>query len=146
MSGSMNGALQEQDGIDENIMYDLAEGHHAKLKGSMNGPASNGLDYSHHLLSLRQGNPDRSTGGNISQEATEVGQQQQLDTNVMYDPVSGEGLVCVNGRCISNKRKFQVHDEDEVGLKSGRRRRNRGRGRGRGRARGGNRMQPGGRQ
>ena len=50
--------------------------------------------------------------------------QQQLDTNVMYDPASGEGLVCVNGRCISNKRKFQVHDENQMGLNSqGRRRR-----------------------
>ena len=34
----------------------------------------------------------------------------------MYDPLSGEGLVCVNGRCISNKRKFQVHDERQLGL------------------------------
>jgi hypothetical protein len=40
----------------------------------------------------------------------------------MYDPVSGEGLVCVNGRCISNKRKFQVHDEKQIGLQSGNRR------------------------
>jgi len=47
---------------------------------------------------------------------------QQLDTNVMYDPLSGEGLVCVNGRCISNKRKFQVHDEKHIGLRGGNRR------------------------
>ena len=47
----------------------------------------------------------------------------QLDTNVMYDPLSGEGLVCVNGRCVSNKRKFQVHDEKQLGLRSGNRRR-----------------------
>ena len=40
----------------------------------------------------------------------------------MYDPLSGEGLVCVNGRCISNKRKFQVHDEKHVGLRGGQRR------------------------
>ena len=54
----------------------------------------------------------------------EVGGSQQLDTNVMYDPLSREGLVCVNGRCISNKRKFQVHDESQMGLRGGRRRRN----------------------
>lgn len=42
----------------------------------------------------------------------------------MYDPLSGEGLVCVNGRCISNKRKFQVHDEKHIGLQGGNRRRN----------------------
>ena len=47
-----------------------------------------------------------------------------MDTNVMYDPLSREGLVCVNGRCISNKRKFQVHDEKHIGLRSGNRRGN----------------------
>ena len=40
----------------------------------------------------------------------------------MYDPLSREGLVCVNGRCISNKRKFQVHDEKQIGLRGGNRR------------------------
>ena len=45
----------------------------------------------------------------------------------MYDPATGEGLVCVNGRCISNKKKFQMHDEDDIGLHSGRRRRRNGR-------------------
>ena len=37
----------------------------------------------------------------------------------MYDPLTREGLVCVNGRCISNKRKFQMHHEDQIGLHSG---------------------------
>ena len=27
---------------------------------------------------------------------------QQLDTNVMYDPATRTGIVCVNGRCITN--------------------------------------------
>ena len=40
----------------------------------------------------------------------------ELDTNVMYDPATGEGLVCVNGRCISNKKKMQMHDENSLGL------------------------------
>lgn len=44
----------------------------------------------------------------------------------MYDPLSGEGLVCVNGRCISNKRKFQVHDEKHMGLRGGNRRQRKG--------------------
>ena len=43
---------------------------------------------------------------------------QELDTNVMYDPATGEGLVCVNGRCISNKKKMQMHDENALGLRS----------------------------
>ena len=42
----------------------------------------------------------------------------ELDTNVMYDPATGEGLVCVNGRCISNKKKMQMHDENSLGLNS----------------------------
>ena len=47
----------------------------------------------------------------------------------MYDPLSGEGLVCVNGRCISNKRKMRMHDEDQIGIngsnnKRGNRRKN----------------------
>ena len=27
---------------------------------------------------------------------------KQLDTNVMYDPATRTGIVCVNGRCITN--------------------------------------------
>ena len=46
----------------------------------------------------------------------------------MYDPLTREGLVCVNGRCISNKRKMQMHHEDQIGLHGGN---------GRGRRRGG---------
>ena len=34
----------------------------------------------------------------------------------MYDPVTGEGLVCVNGKCISNRNKFHIHDERATGL------------------------------
>ena len=41
---------------------------------------------------------------------------KHLDTNVMYDTASGEGLVCVNGRCISNKRKMRMHNEYEMGF------------------------------
>ena len=42
----------------------------------------------------------------------------------MYDTASGEGLVCVNGRCISNKKKqkFKVHNEYEMGLHGSNRR------------------------
>jgi len=120
LEGSMNRA------IPENVTYELAEGHHAKLAGSMNNTPS-----ANHLLSLHQG---------VNQEAAPDMGSQQLDTNVMYDPVSGEGLVCVNGRCISNKRKFQMHHEDQIGLHANRRRRKgrqqRGMGRGRGRGRG----------
>ena len=47
---------------------------------------------------------------------TDMGGLVELDTNVMYDPATGEGLVCVNGRCISNKKKMQMHDENSLGL------------------------------
>ena len=82
--------------------------------------------YEAFLLSLSQSNFQLaeevrgSAEDNIS-AAKEVA--ALLDTNVMYDPLSGEGLVCVNGRCISNKRKFQVHDEKHLGLRGGNRRR-----------------------
>ncbi len=92
------------------MTYDLAEGPHARLKGSINQTT---LPEVHEVLlfSLLQ-TPEG--------EAAMI-PKQQLDTNVMYDPVSGEGLVCVNGRCISNKRRMQVHDERHIGLKSGNR-------------------------
>ena len=64
MSGSMNHAIQDNDGIAENITYDLAEGHHAKLKGSMNGQASNSALDLEHHLLSLRQGP--STGGNIS--------------------------------------------------------------------------------
>jgi len=93
------------------MTYDLGEGPHARLKGSINQTT---LPEVHEVLlfSLMQ-TPDG--------EAPII-PSQQLDTNVMYDPISGEGLICVNGRCISNKRKMQVHDEKHIGLKSGNRR------------------------
>lgn len=103
--------LPEANETELNLMYDLAEGHHATLQGSMNQVLPpEGLE--DLFLSLMQ-----EMHENSNPEAALV--QQQLDTNVMYDPVSGEGLVCVNGRCISNKRKFQVHDEKHIGLKGG---------------------------
>ena len=104
-------------------MYDLAEGHNITLKGSMNEVQEEndddedydlmpeGYHYQDLLLSLSQKQGDTAS--------------MNLDTNVMYDPMSGEGLVCVNGRCVSNKRKFQVHEERELGLRSGDRRRRR---------------------
>ena len=69
-----------------------------------------------HLLSLFQGvqGPDRQQQ-NLE---ADLG-YHELDTNVMYDPATGEGLVCVNGRCISNKKKMQMHDENALGLRSG---------------------------
>ena len=35
----------------------------------------------------------------------------------MFDPATGEGLVCVNGRCISNKKKMQLNEEETMGMR-----------------------------
>ena len=94
---------QLEDGIEQemNLTYDLAEGHNVTLKGSMNASElPEGLG--DLFLSLMQQEDGGSMAGNIGKD----NKAKQLDTNVMYDPLSGEGLVCVNGRCISNKRKF----------------------------------------
>ena len=42
---------------------------------------------------------------------------QQLDTNVMYDPATRTGIVCVNGRCITNTPggKNTVIQEERLG-------------------------------
>ncbi len=125
MEGSMNSsetaantAAQTEDSINPNLTYDLAEGQSRSLKGSMNGSASDlPKNYDAVLLALHQNDQLQNVG---------KAPQQQLDTNVMYDPLSGEGLVCVNGRCISNKRKFQVHDEKHMGLHGGNRRQRKG--------------------
>lgn len=107
--------LPEANESELNLMYDLAEGHNVTLKGSMNQATPPEGLLEEVFLSLMQEMAESN-----DPEAALV--QQQLDTNVMYDPISGEGLVCVNGRCISNKRKFQVHDEKHMGLKGGQRR------------------------
>ncbi len=125
MMGSMNSsetaansAASREDSIAPNLTYDLAEGHDKSLKGSMNNSVQNfPRNYDAVLLALHQNDQLQSIG---------KANQQQLDTNVMYDPLSGEGLVCVNGRCISNKRKFQVHDEKHMGLRGGNRRQRKG--------------------
>lgn len=44
----------------------------------------------------------------------------------MYDPATGEGLVCVHGRCVSNKKKMQLTEEHELGFRGRGRNRNRG--------------------
>ena len=117
-----------------NLTYDLATGHHVTLSGSMllNEAIADSDSlpegYETLLLSLMQKGGDDHDDLDLQdwqayQHTHSVIPSQNLDTNVMYDPVSGEGLVCVNGRCISNKRKFQVHDEKHIGLKSGNRRR-----------------------
>ena len=116
-----------------NLTYDLAEGPHATLKGSMNEALEHApAGYGGMLLSLMQRTAEHQSTSNTDEMVLHDKQayenlsdtvSKSLDTNVMYDPVSGEGLVCVNGRCISNKRKFQVHDEKHIGLKSGNRRR-----------------------
>lgn len=84
----------------ENLSYDVYSGSH-HLQGSMlNNEADpsdqeeEGFDYMEHLLSLYQ-------SGVTGESAA-----QHLDTNVMFDPATGEGLVCVNGRCISSKKKM----------------------------------------
>ena len=42
---------------------------------------------------------------------------KQLDTNVMYDPATRTGIVCVNGRCITNTPggKNSVIQEERLG-------------------------------
>ena len=77
------------------------------------------------LMSLFQQEQD-----DVNELANKV--HKNLDANVMYDRLSHEGLICVAGRCISNKRKMQFSDQNQMGLNAG----NTGRGRGRGRGRG----------
>ena len=47
-----------------------------------------------------------------------LNRNQQLDTNVMYDPATRTGIVCVNGRCITNTPggKNTVIQEERLGM------------------------------
>ena len=82
-----------------------------ELATDVDAPASNSeddIDLDKFLMSLYQ-----------SSVASQAGNQsQQLDTNVMFDPATGEGLVCVNGRCISSKKKMQLSEEREMGFRN----------------------------
>ena len=101
----------------ENFTYEIYTKKGKHLSGKTNGEEPDSDPELSKLLELAEDDQPSEFNALLSlyQEGiasdSSNGQQidigaQTLDTNVMFDPATGEGLICIHGRCISNKKKM----------------------------------------